>query len=464
MGEIVTLSLRLVTDLDHTICAIATPVGIGGVGIVRLAGPDALAIAKKVCPKVKHWEPRYVALADICDDLGVLDQGCIVFFKGPQSYTGDDIVEFQLHSNPHLLKRVLEVLVGYGARLATAGEFTKRAFLNGRLDLSQAESVGELIHANSDMSRQAALGRLKGRLFRLVSIVRHQLMGMLEQVEGSVDFPDEVPAIPRDELIGTIEGVLGQLKPVLAMQDYGRRIEAGVTCVIMGRPNVGKSSLMNALLGENRAIVTSIAGTTRDFIDVSAELGGVAFRFVDTAGIREMTSDVIEKLGIRKITQLVKHADLILWVVDGSMALTEDDFRVLESLPKRKPVMIVVNKADKRQNALKGLPLRKNWKQLAISAKRGDGVQTLKQALCEWVYEGMPVSDLDLMCNVRQLAVLRTVVGELEHLLGCAHAGLEDDVLSIDLKRAILSLGEFTGEEVTEEMLDGVFAKFCVGK
>ncbi len=466
MGETATLSSHFVTniDLDDTICAIATPVGIGGVGIIRLAGPLALPIAEKLCPKVKTWTPRYVALADICFGDEVLDQGCVVFFKGPQSYTGDDIIEFQLHSNPHLLKRVLSVLLEFGARLALPGEFTKRAFLNGRMDLSQAESVGELIHAQSDMARQMALGRLKGRLFRMVSGIRQRLMMILEQVEGSVDFPEEVPAFERPELIAHIDGCLSELKSVLDIQDYGRRVESGVKCVIMGRPNVGKSSLMNALVGENRAIVTSIAGTTRDFIDVMAELGGVSFQFVDTAGIREMTSDTIERLGIRKVTQLVKRADLIIWVVDGSMPLTDDDFRVLESIPKRKPVMIVVNKSDKRQRVLAGLPDRANWKTVHVSAKRGDGIQVLKQALCEWVYDGMPVSDMDLMCNVRQLAVLKSVFLELSHLVENAKFGLEDDVLSIDLKRAVLSLGEFTGEQVTEEMLDGVFSRFCVGK
>ncbi len=466
MDETATLSSHFVTNihLDDTICAIATPVGIGGIGVIRLAGPLALSIAKTLCPSVTSWTPRYVAVSELVFDGGVLDQGCVIYFQGPHSYTGDDIVEFQLHSNPHLLKRVVSVLVELGARLALPGEFTQRAFLNGRMDLSQAESVGELIHAASDMARQVALGRLKGRLYRLVLVLRQRLMRMLEQVEGSVDFPEEVPAIPRPEFVDSIEFCLSELRKVLSIQDYGRRIESGVKCVIVGRPNVGKSSLMNALLGENRAIVTSIAGTTRDFIDVNAELGGVSFQFVDTAGIRELTTDVIEKLGIKKINQLVTKADLILWVVDGSQALTEDDFRVVESIPKRKPVMIILNKSDKRQRKLSGLPQLPHWKMVHVSAKRGDGIQEFKQALRDWVYDGVPVSDLDLMCNVRQLGVLKTVFAELVHVLECAKAGLEDDVLSIDLKRAILGLGEFTGEEVTEEMLDGVFARFCVGK
>ena len=451
---------------SDTIAAIATPIGVGGVGIVRVSGPDVMRVLRRLFPNRDHWAPRHVYFDVIRDpELGVgLDSGCVILFRGPASYTGEDVVEFQVHSSPQVLQSILSVVIACGVRLADKGEFTKRAFVNGKLDLTQAESVIDLIHAKTPLAQQVSLGRLQGVLLSRIVDIRMSLMGFLEQIEGSIDFPDEVPAVDREMMVDGIRDIVAVLGKVFRVQDLGKWVHSGVTCVIVGRPNVGKSSLLNGLLGEARAIVTPIPGTTRDFIDAQVSLGGVTFSFVDTAGLRDETTDVIELLGMKRIRGLLRSADVVLWVVDGSMALLPEDIRILEKL-RRKRLYVLVNKSDKRRRVdLSGLSLRKGARVLSISAKRGDGLDDLKAALHTDFVENLARADLDYLCNVRQVAALRAVREHLMHLLGQHEAGVVDDALSIDLKGAILKLGEVTGDDVTEEVLDGIFSRFCVGK
>ena len=450
-----------------TIAAIATPPGIGGVGIIRVSGPDVLSIMRQLFPARKAWQPRYVYYDRVVEpDTGVvLDEGCVVYFEAPQSYTGEDVLELQLHASPQVMQSVLSVLLALDVRLADPGEFTKRAVVNGKMDLTQAESVIELIHSKSMYAQRVSLAHLRGSLFKRISLLRAGLMRYMEQIEGSIDFPDEVDAVDRIGMIASIEKSVSDLSHLLRAQDFGKWIQGGVQCVIVGRPNVGKSSLLNALLGESRSIVTSIPGTTRDFIDAQILLGGVTFSFVDTAGVRSETTDVIELLGMRRIKALIRSSDVVLWVVDGSVPLQPDDYRILEQIKRKARLYVIVNKSDKRQRVdLSGLEFKKNTRMIAMSTKKQHGLGELKEALRHDFVERLERLDVSLMCNVRQVAALRLVRDQLKHLLAQYALGAVDDALSIDLKGAILKLGEVTGDDVTEEVLDGIFSRFCVGK
>ena len=450
-----------------TIAAIATPPGIGGVGIIRVSGPDVLSIMRQLFPARKAWQPRYVYYDRVVEpDTGVvLDEGCVVYFEAPQSYTGEDVLELQLHASPQVMQSVLSVLLALDVRLADPGEFTKRAVVNGKMDLTQAESVIELIHSKSMYAQRVSLAHLRGSLFKRISLLRAGLMRYMEQIEGSIDFPDEVDAVDRIGMIASIEKSVSDLSHLLRAQDFGKWIQGGVQCVIVGRPNVGKSSLLNALLGESRSIVTSIPGTTRDFIDAQVLLGGVTFSFVDTAGVRSETTDVIELLGMRRIRALIRSSDVVLWVVDGSVPLQPDDYRILEQIKRKTRLYVIVNKSDKRQRVdLSGLEFKKNTRMIAMSTKKQHGLGELKEALRHDFVERLERLDVSLMCNVRQVAALRLVRDQLKHLLAQYALGAVDDALSIDLKGAILKLGEVTGDDVTEEVLDGIFSRFCVGK
>lgn len=453
--------------LDDTIAAIATPLGTAGVGVIRVSGDRSLEFAYRFFPSVLTFEPRYMHVASCVDPStnDIIDHGCCVYFKSPASFTGEDVVEFHLHSNPHILHKVLEHIVALGGRLAEAGEFTRRAFLNGKIDLTRAESVADVIHASSHKAHQISLTHLKGGLYRRMMTMRKELMRILEHVEGSMDFPDEIPPIDREATCHELNAVLAPLNDMIRLKDYGEMVHQGVKCVIIGRPNVGKSSLMNALLGESRAIVSPTAGTTRDYISVHVALAGLSVEFTDTAGIREDTGDIIERLGIKKIQSLIKRAHVVLWVLDGSHAMTEDDKRILQKLKRLQRVLVVINKSDKTQRLdLSDISLPRRFSLLSLSTKSRAGIQSLKDKMITmFLNDATGVSD-DLICNARQLASVKIAIASLDHAVSSLINKFPDDVLAIDLKAAILALGEITGEAVTEEMLDGVFSRFCVGK
>jgi tRNA modification GTPase len=452
------------TVLD-TIGAIATPLGTGGIGVIRLSGPQALDICQRLLAVPVSLTPRLMHFCRIVHPISKtpLDEGCVVFFAGPASYTGEDTVEFHLHGNPILLKAVLDALLEAGARLASPGEFTKRAFLHGKLDLTKAETVADIIHAKNSVEYGVAVGHLKGKLYTHIRQLRSKLMSILEQMEGSIDFPEEVDAIPRSELILGILTICKELQAILDVQDFGKTVHNGVQVLIVGKPNVGKSSFLNAIVGEERAIVSSIAGTTRDFIDVQIELGGVKFEFIDTAGIREAT-DKIEHLGIKKINTLLKKADLILWIVDQSKPFDTEDEAIYKKLKAKKRVWMLKNKQDKAARLHLPFKLKTSWSVHHLSLKQPHSIVPLKQQLHHTFAESLSDIDLDLLCNSRQIDCIKKTLNNLNHLHENAVLGFEDAMLVIDIKAAVLALGELTGEAVTEEVLDGVFSRFCVGK
>jgi tRNA modification GTPase len=450
-----------------TIAAIATPVGVCGVGILRLSGESALAVMATLFKKpADTFVPRMMYFGRLVhpESGQILDEACGVFFKAPASYTGEDVCELHLHGNPVLLHRVLRVILSLGVRAAEAGEFTRRAFILGKLDLTRAEAVGDLIHAPHELGCEVALNHLDGGLFRVISTLRSRLMRILEQMEGSIDFPEEVDAWDRAALIVELESVYTALDRMIRLQDFGKMIQTGIQCVIVGRPNVGKSSLLNQLVGENRAIVSAIAGTTRDFIDVKVNLGGFLFEFVDTAGIRE-SQDKIEVLGIRKISAWIKKADWIVWVVDASMPLTEEDRLIFSKLKSKKNVVVVLNKSDKRRRVVFSESMKaKKWPVVETVSRKLGGIDSLKEWLVTHFSTVITDVSTDVMCNARQLSCLKSTHESMAHMIESAKSGFEDAMLVIDLKAAVLKMGELTGDEVTESVLDGVFARFCVGK
>ncbi|MEK7298263.1 MAG: tRNA uridine-5-carboxymethylaminomethyl(34) synthesis GTPase MnmE, partial [Candidatus Margulisiibacteriota bacterium] len=363
-------------DYLDTIVAIATPPGAGAVGIVRISGVQAVVLTQRLLRTREALTPRCAYFRRLHHPVfgETIDEAVVLFFKGPHSFTGEDVVELQTHGSMVVLRQLLSVLTECGARLAEPGEFTRRAFLNGKLSLDAAESVIDLIESTSTKSSQIALGRLKGKLYTVIGEIRAVLMRLLEQVEGSIDFPDEVEPLNRQVLRDAVSMADHRLGQVLAAQDFGQKVSEGISCVIVGQPNVGKSALLNAFCGESRAIVTAIAGTTRDFLTADIELGGLLFRLVDTAGIRE-GAGVVEKLGIRKVHTLLKQAHAVIWVVDRTRPFDSQDAKIFERIRRHRHVYILANKSDLKTYRFRLPPSYQTGRVLLdISAKKDLGL------------------------------------------------------------------------------------------
>ena len=456
-------------SLDDTIAAISTPVGEGGIGIVRLSGPDALAILQNIFLRgrkrsaIRKLQPYHLTYGHVVDPETdqTLDEVLVAYMPAPWTYTRQDVVEINCHGGIVPLRRVLELCLRYGARLASPGEFTLRAFLNGRIDLAQAEAVLDIVRAKTAASLRVAVGQLDGRLSHEVHQVRAQMVDVLSWLEASVDFAeDEIP--PRD-IAPDLEKVQGRLERLLSTADQGIVYRQGVRTAIIGRPNVGKSSLLNALLRTSRAIVTPIPGTTRDTLEETLNLQGVPLVLVDTAGITADAEDVIERLGIERSRAALAQADLALMVVDGSEPLTSADHDIA-ALLENKPSLLVINKCD--------LPVvidvdgfLPNLPRVRISALTGEGLDTLESAIVETVFSGQVLaSDALLVSNPRHKDILQRAH---DHVLAArqTHAqGLPADFVAIDLTAAVNALGEITGETLHEDLLETIFSNFCIGK
>ena len=455
---------------DHTICAIATPPGEGGVGIVRISGPSALAIVKAIyrTPRGRlraHWPSHRLFLGDVVDpDSGeAIDQVLAVFMRGPRSYTGEDVVELQAHGGPAGLRRIVDAVLRLGARVPAPGEFTQRAFLNGRLDLAQAEAVIDVIRARTDLSRRMAMGQYAGRLSARVVALSEQLLDWIAQLEATLDFPeDDVPEVSRTRLAEGVERVLTALDRLLAGAEQGRVLRDGVRVAIVGAPNVGKSSLLNALLGEPRAIVTEVAGTTRDSIEEWLNIDGIPMRVIDTAGICD-SDDRIETEGISRARRHLETADLVLLVLDGARPATRDD-RDIASMSAARPRIVVVNKAD-LACCLDVSDLVGDDPMVRLSARTGENLDALRVAMAARVAGGsLVVGDELVGGNLRHRDVLQRAREHVRKALRTAHAGLAADFVTIDLRAAVDALGEITGTSVSDEVVRRIFSQFCLGK
>lgn len=471
--------------LEDTICAIATPIGEGGIGIVRLSGPHALVVASRVV-RLRSGRPlssissHTLHLADLVipaldgqEEMrpghdrtpvsGLLDEALVVYMKAPRSYTAEDVVEIQSHGGALVLGTVCRVCVESGARMAEPGEFTKRAFLNGRLDLSQAEAVLDTIRATSSAGLNIAQRQLRGDLAREVEQARTSLLTVLAHVEAGIDFVDEdISFVQRDELARIVRDACAVVQKLEATAQEGRILREGARVVILGRPNVGKSSLLNCLLREERAIVTTVPGTTRDVIEESIVLDGALVHLVDTAGVRE-TDDIVEQEGIKRTRVAQGEADLLIVVVDGSVPLTSDDRDLLSAVKDRKH-MVVLNKADladafESDTALAGISSYR------ISAKTGLGVEKVKSALrAQLVPGGIEATESIMVTNVRHRDALRRAGESLNQALDSVRCGMAGELVSIDVRAAADALGEITGAITTDEILGRIFSEFCIGK
>lgn len=457
----------------ETISAIATSVGEGGIGIVRLSGDKALEIAKNIfVPKSnKKFEDipsHHVTYGQIVDKKNnyVIDECLLLTMHGPHSYTCEDVVEFHCHGGATPLSNVLSLTLREGARLAEAGEFTKRAFLNGRLDLSQAQAVIDVIRSKTDASLRMAVGHLEGHFSEKIREYRHEILGMIAHLEAAIDFPeDDIDEIATDEVREQVVHVKADIEKLLATAKTGRVLREGLETAIIGKPNVGKSSLLNALLNENRAIVTDVPGTTRDIIEEISNIGGVPLKIIDTAGIRE-TEDIVEKIGVEKSRNYIERADLILVLLDIANALSAEDEEILNLIQDRQAI-ILVNKSDLQPKLNINYLTEKfsNHKIIKISTVDGTGLEELETTIVNMVYSGqVKQGEGAFVNNVRQAEILRMTDQFLQEVLATIDRGMSPDFIVIDLRAAWEKLGEITGDTVGEDIIDQIFSQFCIGK
>ncbi|MBH0203749.1 MAG: tRNA uridine-5-carboxymethylaminomethyl(34) synthesis GTPase MnmE [Nitrospira sp.] len=476
---------------EDTICAVATPAGEGGIGIVRISGPHAVDITSRVVQlrseKSLHTLASHTLyLADIlfppvCSISSrsdstprqlteqIVDEGLVVYMKAPRSFTAEDVVEIHCHGNGLVLQRVCQACIAAGARLAQAGEFTKRAFLNGRLDLSQAEAVLDTIRATSELSLKLAQRQLRGELAQQVRRLRSDLVRLLALLEAGIDFAEEdITFVRREEMMASLQETLDRIRRMIATAETGRILREGVRAVIAGEPNVGKSSLLNCLLRENRAIVTDIPGTTRDIIEESIVWFGLRITLVDTAGLRD-TTDPVELEGIRRSKEAQGQADIVLHVLDAAR-LTQMDLEDLRLPPLGPENLVVVNKIDLVDTGLvreliDTLRTRTPWNVVPISSQTGEGLEALKSAIqSQFVKPSLESGDGVIITHVRHRSALERAEASLTEALSSVRRGLEPEFVAIDLREAADALGEIVGVITSDEVLGQIFSEFCIGK
>ena len=460
-------------DFDNTIAAISTPVGAGGIAIVRMSGKDSISILEKVFKpfggkKVADLKSHTVTYGHIVDDGKIIDEVLVIFMKGPKSYTREDVVEINCHGGIKVVKSVLNTLIKYGADMAMPGEFTKRAFLNGRIDLSQAEAVIDLINAKTELSERASINRLEGRLSQRVKDIREEILTVTAHIEANIDYPEHEDETMTYKMVTEKTGeAIKKVSHLIDTSDIGKIIKEGIKTVIIGKPNVGKSSLMNCLIDEDRAIVTDIPGTTRDILEEHINIKGVPLNIIDTAGIRD-TDDVIEKIGVEKSLEYAKIADFIFLVLDGSKELTDEDTEIFEFIKENsKKAVVLINKSDLEQNIDKNRIFEYIDKEyvLTVSVKNNYGIDELFEKIKDLFFNGeIDVDDEAIVSNERNKASLIKAKKSLENVLDTIDNKMPEDFLSMDLMQAYAYLGEIIGETVDEDVIDKIFSEFCLGK
>lgn len=454
-----------------TIAAIATGMTNAGIGIIRISGEDAIAVADKVF-RAKNPDKKlamtksYSALfGNICDGDCVLDEAICLVMRAPNSYTTEDVVEVQCHGGIVMLRKILELILNSGARAAEPGEFTKRAFLGGRIDITQAESVMDMIHAKNELAARSSISQLKGSLSNRVKEIRSLLLNQIAFIESALDDPENYSLDGYSEqLKEKLEEIIKEIRHLIDTAEEGKMIKEGIRTVILGKPNAGKSSLLNALLGENRAIVTDIAGTTRDTLEEDVMIHGIPLKIVDTAGIHE-TVDIVEKIGVDKARESVEEADLVLYVVDGNKPLDADDTQIIGLLEGKKAI-IVMNKIDIEQVVDKmWITSKINAPVVEISAKTGEGMEELYGIIKDMFFHGkLSMNDEVYITNLRHKQALAEAEQSLEQVLSSIDRNVPEDFLSIDLMAAYEQLGTILGESLDDDLANEIFDKFCMGK
>ncbi len=449
---------------EDTIAAISTAYGEGGIGIIRISGEEALSIAGRLFRSA--LEPNVMTFGYIRDGEEIIDEAMVCYFKAPKSYTAEDVIEIQCHGSVVSLRRILELVLKNGARIAEPGEFTQRAFLNGRLDLAQAESVIDLIKAKSDKTFEVALNNLEGGLSKKIKEIRDMLVDALVSLTVNIDYPDEdIEILTYESLKKSLDNIEAELSELLLTADTGRILREGLKVSIIGKPNVGKSSLMNALLKYDRAIVTEIAGTTRDIIEESINIRDIPVTLIDTAGIRE-TGDIVEKIGIEKSKEAFNQADLVILVLDSSMPLEEEDYSIIEKIGDRY-IICLLNKTDLGDNIKeeKVKELIPNAAIIETVISDGEGMGLISDEIENIVYGGKVKQEESLIVtNVRHQSLLSEARTSISDAAVLAEMREPLELLEIDVNNAYTALGRIIGEEVEEDILNEVFRRFCLGK
>ncbi len=450
-----------------TIVAPATAQGVGAIGVIRLSGPEAIAITQR------SWRGKDLTLqpshtihyGHIIDDDRELDEVMVSIFRAPKSFTTEDVVEISCHGSPYIMEQVLRLLIAKGARMADAGEFTLRAFMNGRIDLSQAEAVADLIASDSAAAHELAIKQIRGGFAHQIKELRSQLVNFASLIELELDFSEEdVEFVKRDELVRIIHRIQAVLRPLIESFKYGNVIKNGVPVAIVGKPNAGKSTLLNALLNEERAIVSHIAGTTRDTIEEVLHIDGIAYRLIDTAGLRQ-TEDVIEQIGVERSYDKIKTASILLYMTDASLISDLGDLsrEINAAASFEVPYLLIANKSDLCPETITG-PLSDMEHVVLMSAKTNSGIDTLRQKLSAMV-QSQRVTPPDMtIANIRHYEALRQAYDSLEAVLSGIDAQITTDLVALELKRALEYLGEISGEVTNDEILGNIFSKFCIGK
>ena len=453
----------------NTIVAIATSPGIGGIGIIRISGEEAFLVVSKIfCPKDAFFNvldptPNVIKYGYIFDGEEKIDEVLVSFFKAPHSYTTENTVEINCHGGVLVMRRILEIAIKNGARIAEPGEFTKRAFLNGRIDLAQAEAIIDIITSKTDKERSMSLTQLEGFLSEKINNIQSKIYDVLIQIEAGIDYPEhEIEDVTRETIFSVLTKSKESLKKICDSFEEGKVLKDGVKTVILGKPNVGKSSLMNTLLREERAIVTDIPGTTRDTIEEYVNIKGIPLRIVDTAGIRN-TEDKIEEIGVEKAKNEIENADMIIAVFDISRELAEEDYEIIE-LIKNKKSIIIINKVD----------LEEKWdekevfgekKVINISAKEKFGIEELENEIEElWKINNMSTNEDIIISNIRHKELILNALEEIDVAIDALKSDLPVDMISINIKSILNHLGTIVGQNVDEETINGIFSRFCLGK
>lgn len=449
--------------MEDTIAAISTALGVGAISIIRISGPDSLNIVNNLFDKdLTKAKTHTIHYGHIINNNQIVDEVLVSVMLAPKTFTKEDVIEINCHGGISTTNKVLELLLTTGARLAEPGEFTKRAFLNGRIDLTEAEGIMNLIEAKSDISRQLSINQLTGSVSNLIEDLRTDLINIISNIEVNIDYPEyeDIETMTNEKLKPKIENVIKEIKKIIKESENGKVLTSGIKTVIIGRPNVGKSSLLNRLLDEEKAIVTDIEGTTRDIVEGSIVLDGIILNMIDTAGIRD-TKDVVESIGVKKSIELINKSDLVLFVLNNNDIITDKELEILELL-KDKNYILVINKCDLESK----LELPKDVKNIIrISALEDKGIDELKNFIKKiYNLENIETEDLTYLSNARSISLLEKAYGCIEEIEKGLDNNMPIDMVEIDIKNMWSILGEIIGETYQDELINQLFSQFCLGK
>ena len=453
--------------MNDTIATISTALGVGAISIIRVSGPESIEIVNKIFTKdLLNIESHTINYGYIKDDENIIDEVLVSLMKAPKTYTREDLIEINCHGGIATTNKILELLIKNGCRLAEPGEFTKRAFLNGRIDLVQAEAVNSLLNATTDISRKQAINELQGNNSNLIKELREKLIQMISNIEVNIDYPEyeDIEELTNSKILPKLKDYVSNLETIISKSKEGRIIKEGINVALIGKPNVGKSSLLNTLLEEEKAIVTNIAGTTRDIVEGQINISGVVFNLIDTAGIRN-TDNVIEQIGVEKSKKVIKDCNLILLIFNNNDILTDEDKEIFNYVKEtNKPIIIIINKVD-LETRLNKEYLSKDYKIVEISTKTKLGINDLKETIKEtFNLEKIITDDINYSFNSRSIGLLEKSKDKIVAAINAINDNYPVDIVELEIKSAWEILGEIIGETYTEELLDNLFSRFCLGK